>query len=361
MDNTLLLGNGFTRSLYANPTDWGGLFADFEEKNIINNYTLLYEACVLSQELSDNYFKRRIADKLREGSKINDLSNNNDVIKFGDFLIEKKITNILTTNMDQSIENILCEKNEFKEINPADINKDAGEKIYSIRRKRTFKKGDFELNIWKIHGDNDNISSILFGFDQYCGQLAKMNDYLKGKYKSSSGIECKKTMFEKLKEDDGSGGTGQFDNLSWIELFFNTNIYIAGITLDYSEIDLWWLINKRKRLINELKEKYNIEINNKIYYLYNEYDSGEKGLNEDLLYDVELNMQIESIIQTYPMGDPKYKDTIYLAKDEIIRSVLRKQKMRMFEEKTALFDIFDVKCKKIGTGTDFLRTMFEVI
>ena len=103
MENTLLIGNGFTRSLYKNPTDWGGLFDDAELKEYIQNYTLLYEACRLKEDLSDNFFKRKIADKLREGSFPEDLKKPQEVSEFGKKLKEKNVKNILTTNTDFSI------------------------------------------------------------------------------------------------------------------------------------------------------------------------------------------------------------------------------------------------------------------
>lgn len=52
-------------------------------------------------------------------------------------------------------------------------------------------------------------------------------------------------------------GTGL---ISWIDAFFFTNLHVIGITLDFSEIDIWWLLSRRARL---LKSKL---ITNKIYY-----------------------------------------------------------------------------------------------
>ncbi|MCJ8326248.1 MAG: hypothetical protein MJK08_04015 [Campylobacterales bacterium] len=42
--------------------------------------------------------------------------------------------------------------------------------------------------------------------------------------------------------------------------FFNTDIHILGFGLDYSEIDLWWILNKRARLGRTQKLK------NKIFF-----------------------------------------------------------------------------------------------
>ena len=49
---------------------------------------------------------------------------------------------------------------------------------------------------------------------------------------------------------------------SWIDLFFTTNVHIIGFGLDYSEQDIWWILNKRKRYMYENKGN----IRNKIHY-----------------------------------------------------------------------------------------------
>ena len=56
-----------------------------------------------------------------------------------------------------------------------------------------------------------------------------------------------------------------FDNVSWAELMFRTNVYIVGFGMGFSEIDIWWLLNKRARMIQEDKC-----ISNTITYLYAE-------------------------------------------------------------------------------------------
>ena len=169
--------------------------------------------------------------------------------------------------MDTGIEAILTEKNDYSQIE----NDSSKEKIYSIRRRKTFinKEGTHELNVWKIHGDVDTIPSVSFGFDQYCGSLSKIDDYVKGKYYSSDGkTKCKVPISDKCKN-------ATFDDISWIELFFTTNVYIACFGMDFSEIDIWWLLNKRCRFINK-----GIPINNKIVFLYSEFDTGETKEDE---------------------------------------------------------------------------------
>ena len=57
IENTLFLGNGFSRSIFSNIPSWGSLFdtdtdKDKESTNI-NNYTILYEKYFLSSNNKD--------------------------------------------------------------------------------------------------------------------------------------------------------------------------------------------------------------------------------------------------------------------------------------------------------------------
>ncbi len=64
----------------------------------------------------------------------------------------------------------------------------------------------------------------------------------------------------------------KFDNLSWAELFFCTNVYIVGLGLDFSEVDIWWLLNKHIRIKREVPQ-----VQNNIYYIFNsQYDNNKE-------------------------------------------------------------------------------------
>jgi hypothetical protein len=85
-----------------------------------------------------------------------------------------------------------------------------------------------------------------------------MDSYIKGTYAFKiSGEEMKtQSIFYKLKKK------AKYDNFLWIELFFNSNVHIIGFGLDYSETDMWWILNRRARIIKELK----LKSQNMIYY-----------------------------------------------------------------------------------------------
>ena len=148
------------------------------------------------------------------------------------------------------------------------------EDIYSIRTYKILRNDDLghEVRIWEIHGSIDRIKSILLGYDQYCGALAKMKSYFNGEYTSKKGVSCNISMKRKCEINKYryiSDRERTSTDYSWIDLFFSTNLYIAGFGLSYDEIDIWWLLNKRARIHKENKKL----IRNKIYYLYSERDN----------------------------------------------------------------------------------------
>lgn len=261
-ENTLLLGNGFSRSVFRDVPSWGELFEGVTTS--VQNYAILYEKFFLQKKRdgkSEEEVKQELIKRIQghfSGKNIREEIH--DSGRFGDYLQSHRISNILTTNYDSGIESILCELCGYEEEKPSDM---VPEKIYSIRTHRLFvdKEKGHQIKLWKIHGDLDRIRSITLGFDHYCGTLNKLSEYIKGSYRSSNtdqSLSYEGSMAKKCKEK-------RFDGISWAELFFRTNLYIVGFGLDFSEIDIWWLLNKRARMMVDLPE-----ISNKIVYLYNE-------------------------------------------------------------------------------------------
>lgn len=269
IENTLFLGNGFSRTVFKNIPSWSELFEGTD--SAIKNYTILYEAFRLDEERCG----QEEADIKKELVKKIDMEFSSEQVRediqhlehFGRRLSEHHINNIITTNYDNGIEFILCEKCGYCEQKQKGVHP---ESIYSIRTCKAFAQDEtgHRVKLWKIHGDLSRIPSIMLGFDQYCGSLSKMTDYVKANKRSGDGgnkVYCKKPMDEKCR-------TQEFDHISWIELFFRTNVYIVGFGMDFSELDIWWLLNKRARYMLKVPELKNV-----ITYLHNvRYENEEK-------------------------------------------------------------------------------------
>lgn len=261
--NTLVLGNGFSKVIFNNMPSWESLFKNV--KSNIKNYTILYEVNMLKAGRTDEEAKKEIINEIKKIHTCENIKQSiKDLDKFGEYLFRNNVNNIITTNYDEGIELILCKKCGYQEVVPRELKR---EEIYSIRTYKEFvhKEKEHHIKLWKIHGDASRIKSIMLGFDQYCGSLAKLSEYIKGKYSSEKGPKCEIEMKQKCKEQ-------KFDNLSWAELFFNTNVYIVGLGMDFSEIDIWWLLNKHSRIKREVPK-----VENNIFYLYNSiYDDKTK-------------------------------------------------------------------------------------
>ena len=184
----------------------------------------------------------------------------NDVYRL---LANTPFTDYITTNYDHSFELTL------KEEGYVEGKGNMSEKTYSIRRHRTFHKGSISKRIWHIHGDLERPRSFMLGYDHYCGGLAKINEYVKGNYKSSEGLSHK---INKIEERFKEGQHFQ-DIKSWIDLFFLYDVHFIGYGLDLSEIDIWWLLNRRIRMFKEQK----MHITNSIFF----HSTGKKKKDKE--------------------------------------------------------------------------------
>ena len=132
IENTLFLGNGFTRSIFRNMPSWKDLFEAADDS--IDNYTYLYETYRLNpahMQQEEAAVKTGLIQKIKS-----DFSGKNireDICgleNFGALLSLYHVNNIITTNYDEGIELILCDICGYHEQEIMDI---SPERIYSIR------------------------------------------------------------------------------------------------------------------------------------------------------------------------------------------------------------------------------------
>jgi len=249
MESSLFFGNGLNL-LTANQLNWENLLKELA--NIANvsasllshkPYTMVYEEIMLNGNIDESILKNHV-------SKIVSSFKNNIIYEK---ICALELSNYITSNYDLTLERT------FENLNFLTEN-DQPETIYSIRSglKIMNANKEFESKIWHIHGEINRPNSISLGLDQYCGAIGKIDSYIKGTYtytKDKQDIKTK-SIKQKLKNEVS------FDGVSWIELFFNSDVHIIGFGLDYSETDIWWILNRRAREKN---------VQNSIYY-YGEID-----------------------------------------------------------------------------------------
>ncbi|MEN5084895.1 hypothetical protein ABE426_00330 [Sphingobacterium faecium] len=244
MTNTaLLIGNDINN--INKGTSWNDLLISIKNKYHVQTlengrkpFPMLYEEIFLSaiqqQHMDEKELKTFIADA------VSNIQQN----ELHELIRELSVENIMTTNYDFSLAGT----------HPKEKTSLVNETTYSVFRQYH----SLNKTYWHIHGDCNNPFSINLGYEHYCGQLQKMRDYVvNGPNYSASTKIYKASLIRRLQAGR------QMALQSWIDLFFTTDIHIFGLSLDFVEIDLWWLLTYRAR--NKFYKK-NTFIKNQIYY-----------------------------------------------------------------------------------------------
>lgn len=289
MENTILFGNGINR-LNSSNISWNDVLDKIKGSRSFNDTglpnTMIYERVILEKP---NSHEDILNDEFETKLEIADMMSEIDSHKLYSKMFDLNVQNYLTTNYDyafiKSIEN-------RKDIN-FPIFEYSTEDVYSIRRlKRISNTNEKKKHFWQIHGEIKKPATIMLGLDQYTGSLGKIDSYIKGYYRYTKNKEriSEESIMTKLK-------TNSFTDVSWIELFFNSNIHIFGFGLDYAESDIWWLLNKRARL---KKSNLGELIKNKITFYTMDIDIQRK----EQLNVFDVNVQNIKV----PSGPNKYNE-----------------------------------------------------
>lgn len=237
MRNVVFFGNGLNRISDVN-VGWSTLL-----KKCVSNqnysdkvpYTLQYENGIFAQ-LS----KKRESEIKKCESKIKETiakrvsgCNTNEVYEK---LVDLCVEDYVTTNYDHAFDKALlksgynlCESRSF-------------EKRYSIYRCRIYQKnGGVQKRGWAIHGDCEKPRTLILGHEQYGGQLRKISLLLNKAY---------------MTKNVGWDFSALYKECSWIDFFFNANVYFIGFGLPYEEMDIWWLLVKRGKIKAQHQEEH---------------------------------------------------------------------------------------------------------
>lgn len=143
-------------------------------------------------------------------------------------------SDILTTNFDDCLERSLA--------NTAIVaNFDTHESKHNLFRRSRIGRRHF----WHLHGDIFRPNSVLLGHDRYVESAAHIRRYCD----PSLGVPFKahplplRAVFRAadVRLDPRKPH-------SWVDLFLLRDVHVVGFGLDYTEVDLWYLLSLRQRL-----------------------------------------------------------------------------------------------------------------
>jgi hypothetical protein len=268
MGYALLVGNGINR-VSGNGPSWESVIDSIatrlDQPQILKHldvkpFTLAFDELIL---LVEKQGARRIDVERLVAEQIEQLRPG----KYHKRVMTIRTQHILTTNYDYALE---------LAIDPA--HSSGGYDIsgkYNLFRRRV--AGD--VNVWHIHGEAEVPRSIILGYDNYSGTVQRIRQYLK------TGYHNLKSPFRREILDFDKDDTAY----SWIDIFLRDDIHILGLTLDYIEIDLWWIIYYKATLENRKKK-----VGKTHYYRFSE---GQPLPNEPAKLDSlkALGVEVHSI------------------------------------------------------------------
>lgn len=276
-NNALLLGNGLNNLDEFN--SWSNLLKELDPAIKLyeneKSFPLAFEQIVLSRvnEETEPSDYTNVLGKAK--NRIVDFCKRMVHGEYHERLRDLDISTFLTTNYDYMIE-----RSFDRDFAKDKLDRTTNDYKYSLRRYREVDG----RKVWHIHGEIDNgykegvyhnsaSASIMIGHEHYGDYYRRIHQYLRP-----------------FDTDDDT--KVQYTNIdSWVPLFFNHNIHIAGYSLDSSEFHLWWLLALRARL------KKTKEVNNSIYYHFASYDdqTPKQKAKGELLQSFGVNLECITI------------------------------------------------------------------
>lgn len=149
--------------------------------------------------------------------------------------------------------------------------------------------------VWHPHGavsEKGQVGSLCMWFQTYIQNVSDIKQTL---YPSRTNSKESKMIYKMVDEICENGFYSGKIN-SWFQLFFTSDVDIIGTELSYSELDVWWVLTCRSRLIREGKLKKGF---NRIRYFLLKPYAGEK-MSEEKVSKIALlkSMDIEIVFIT---------------------------------------------------------------
>lgn len=228
--NVLLLGNGILRSCKTlddkNPKSWSKYIRELScdiltkrRSNQLKDLPYSLQASIIT-ELNDSTRQNKYIETFIT-SEFEDFSLLEDLLKIG-------FDSIITTNYTYEIENVFHPNYSMlkDKLTYAKSTCDNNDNRFLLHTYNQFKNSP---PIWHIHGELRRKSSIVLTHDEY----ARLISYL------ISENELNQNKYEKYNDE--------VKYKSWLDYFLMSNLYIVGLGMDFSEFDLWWILNRRMR------------------------------------------------------------------------------------------------------------------
>jgi len=148
---------------------------------------------------------------------------------------------ILSTNYSYELEYTIY-GDKFTENRLKSIQRYLGERAEPKYMLQTFNQVNYEgkdIDIWHIHGEARKPDSMIIGSDYYSRLTSRVINVASSQdYDAKDGKDINKVTIK-----------------NWVEAMLLGDIFVLGFGYDYSEQDLWWLLNRKANETKLLKGK----------------------------------------------------------------------------------------------------------
>lgn len=105
------------------------------------------------------------------------------------------------------------------------------------------------VQVWHIHGDAMRHASLILSYYSYAAAMFKLQEY-------------NKQLGNTLLEYQQAGKPLPVH--SWLDWFLAGDVYTVGYGFDFSEIDLWWALERKKREKANVGRLYHLNLEEKM-------------------------------------------------------------------------------------------------
>lgn len=153
-------------------------------------------------------------------------------------MLSKGFDEILTTNYSYELElaALNCDRfssdNRLKNMSTHTCEVKKSEAKYMLHTYNSVNYSGSENHIWHIHGEARKPNSMILGHYYYANYLCRLKEI----------SDKRKNIYQMNQRDNKETIIN-----SWFDAFVMGDVYIIGFGFSLSELDLWWLLNRKKR------------------------------------------------------------------------------------------------------------------
>lgn len=286
INKTLLIGNGLNRTFIPDASQsifkslsWNealkelSVYANLDIKNIDKKpLTLVFDEILLKSNGAD-------VSKLELQKYLSELISQtcNNAL---DAVFYTQTKQVLTTNYGRR--HSLNFDDEYIPMRERDYVK---ENTFSLFRYFTTAE---KRRLWLINGDIGTPTSLTLGYKQYARYQAQVKNYLTSGAEYASKKIKNSPLYRYIPDFDFEGSGEPY---SWVDIFLRDHIQVVGLSMDYTESILWWLLTEKMYL----KQKYPKNIGGMTYYQVNLKGKQPKGAEADkLAMMADLGVAVQS-------------------------------------------------------------------